>query len=232
MAARTRKSTCALPAKNSNRSPSAVSAVTTGPGLSRRGDFGQALGAPPQPPSDVLSGSEGSRRKREDLWSGGRPRGRLLSGWLWLRGRLWARDTLSVLRCPQASRARSSRAGPGPCTPCAGRVPWPPDPWTLLRGQTATAPGWSKEEESAASGGHQSAAAAFPRRPSDEGRSSQAQWASPAQVGGPLELMLVAKAAASQGHFERAAARADPTRRESRHSAPRPCCTPRRYRRP
>jgi len=65
----------------------------------------------------------------------------------------------------QASRARSSRAGPGPCTPCAGRVPWPPDPWTLLRrGQTATAP-------------------------------------------------------------------ADPTRRESRHSAPRPCCMPRRRRR-
>ena len=87
------------------------------------------------------------------MWGRGHVGARACGGFLRLRGRLGARGTLRVLRCPRASGARWSRAGRGPCMPCAGRVPWPPDPWMPRRVQTATAPEWSKEEESAAWGG-------------------------------------------------------------------------------
>ena len=171
LAARTRKSTCALPARNSNWSPLALSALTTGPGWPRARRLWAGTGAPPQAAFASSLGPGGQpRRGREPLerwgpraracgaacagmWGRGHVGARACGGFLRLRGRLGARGTLRVLRCPRASGARWSRAGRGPCMPCAGRVPWPPDPWMPRRVQTATAPEWSKEEESAAWGG-------------------------------------------------------------------------------
>ena len=93
LAARTRKSTCALPARNSNWSPLALSALTTGPGWPRARRLWAGTGAPPQAAFASSLGPGGQpRRGREPLERWG-PRARACGGagmWGRVRGHVEA----------------------------------------------------------------------------------------------------------------------------------------------